>query len=268
MITFVTCWYELHSKYNKELYQKWIDNFLSNLEICNLVIYTNIQSVVMLKKYEKKNNIQIILLELDELYNYKYKDDWIMNHERNHTLNTKTCWELNMLWNEKTHFVEKAYINNHFQSDWYGWCDIGYFRGRPCDTNLEQIKRWPNPNKIRELNMDKIYYGNVNGNIQRTYQIYKQIQDKNEIGLPRIPIPTEEIFIAAGFFLIYKNNIRWWNKTHDEKLRLYFENKYLVKDDQMIVLNNIVDNIHKIQIQVEFTEGKFDNWFMFQRILL
>ena len=91
---------------------------------------------------------------------------------------------------------------------------------------------------------------------------------KSENGLPSVPIPSDEIFIAAGFFLVFKNKISWWNSIHDTTLKKYFDNYYLIKDDQMIVLNNIVDNIKHIQIHVEFTEGLYDNWFMFQRLLL
>ena len=91
------------------------------------------------------------------------------------------------------------------------------------------------------------------------------IKDKN--GLPSVEIPHDEIFIAAGFFLIYKTNINWWNFIHDKKLKLYIDNNRLVKDDQIIVLDNIVSNIAQIKIHTEFSNGLYDNWFMFQRIL-
>ena len=171
------------------------------------------------------------------------------------------------LWNEKTHFLENVYNNQYFETDWYGWCDIGYFRGRTCDLHVDLIKNWPNYNKIEKLDKKKIHYGNVNGNVERTYEIYRNIKKKNEKGLPIIQIPPDEIFIAAGFFLLYKDNINWWNFVHDEKLKLYMKHDYLVKDDQMIVLDNIVGHIPRIKIHTEFTNGVFDNWFMFQRIL-
>ena len=120
MITFVTCWYELHSKYNKDQYLLWIDNFLSKIQKINLVIFTNNHSLSMIKKYENNVNIKIIVKELEELYNYKYRDHWIKNHDKNDLLKDKTCWELNMLWNEKTHFVEYVYNQQIFNTKWYG----------------------------------------------------------------------------------------------------------------------------------------------------
>lgn len=267
MITFVSCWYELHSKYNKELYKEWIDNFLSNVNNFNLVVFTNKHSYSMLEKYDSNSKVKIIILELENFHNYKYKDFWIENHSKNILLNKKTCWELNMLWNEKTHFIENAYNNQYFETEWYGWCDIGYFRGRKCDLDVKFIKQWPNHTVLNKLDKEKIHYGNVNGNMDRTYQIYKNIMIKNKNGLPSVEIPHDEIFIAAGFFLVYKTNIHWWNFIHDKKLKLYIDNNYLVKDDQIIVLDNIVSNISQIKIHTEFSNGLYDNWFMFQRIL-
>lgn len=52
----------------------------------------------------------------------------------------------------------------------------------------------------------------------------------------------------------------------DNKLKLYFENDRLVKDDQIIVLDNIASNIANFVLVEERT--KFDNWFLFQRYLL
>jgi hypothetical protein len=59
--------------------------------------------------------------------------------------------------------------------------------------------------------------------------------------------------------------IEWWRKTYDEKLQLYFENNYLVKDDQIVLADCILSNLKKFAL---FRENKlpYDNWFMFQRI--
>ena len=69
MITFVTCWYELQSKYDKISYERWIDNFLSNVTKCNLVVYTNKHSVPIVTKYKENPRIRIVLRELEEFYN-------------------------------------------------------------------------------------------------------------------------------------------------------------------------------------------------------
>tara|TARA_B110000208_G_scaffold187729_1_gene246207 strand:- start:2121 stop:2453 length:333 start_codon:yes stop_codon:yes gene_type:complete len=105
-----------------------------------LVVFTNKESQFLFKKYEVNENIKIVLLEIEEFYNYKYKNNWIDNHSQNTLLNCddkfvndmksyKTSWKLNMLWNKKISFVKKAYQEKYFdETEWYGWMDIGYFR--------------------------------------------------------------------------------------------------------------------------------------------
>ena len=45
---------------------------------------------------------------------------------------------------------------------------------------------------------------------------------------------------AGGFFLCHRDKISWWCETYENKLRLYFENKYLVKDAQIIIIDCIL----------------------------
>ena len=72
--------------------------------------------------------------------------------------------------------------------------------------------------------------------------------------------------VAGGFFILYKDKIKWWTKTFDTKLQLYFKNNYLVKDDQIILMDCIFTNPENFSLFRE-NNPSFDNWFMFQRIL-
>ena len=51
MITIVTCWYILKSKFNKNKYEEWFKNFLLNANNFKLIIFTNNESKYMLDKY-------------------------------------------------------------------------------------------------------------------------------------------------------------------------------------------------------------------------
>jgi len=272
MITFVSSFYILKSKFSLNKYEEWFSNLLLNVKYFNLVIFTNNKSKYLLEKYiNNNNNIKIILLELPQFYNYKYKDYWIKNHLSNNLLNDnsiyKTNWELNMLYSEKISFIKNVMHNKYFDTEWYGWLDIGYFRGRNNDIPNYMISKWPNHNKIKSLNKNKIHYGNVCNNNEYENKLFKLILNKNNKGLPINPIPEGQMSVAGGFFLIYKNNIEWWFETYTQKLELYFKNNYLVKDDQMIIIDCIVNNLKKFNIHKE-NNIMFDNWFMFQRILL
>ena len=84
--------------------------------------------------------------------------------------------------------------------------------------------------------------------------------------MPVTPIPPHQNSIAGGFFILNKDNIEWWATTYDNRLKLYFENNYLVKDDQIILVDCILSNLDKFTLFRE-NISNLDNWFMFQRIL-
>ena len=138
-----SCWYLFKSKFDESVYANWIDNMLSNVNNYYLVIYTDENSEIYVRRYADANpRILIIIKPMDQFYCYKYQTYWIKNHEINHSLNTKTDWRVNMLWSEKIHFVcqtiENGYfINEQTEPSWSGWCDIGYFRARYNDMTTQ-----------------------------------------------------------------------------------------------------------------------------------
>ena len=92
------------------------------------------------------------------------------------------------------------------------------------------------------------------------------ILDKNELGLPKNPIPPDQISIAGGFFITCIDNIDWYHKYYYDRLNLYFNNNYLIKDDQILVLDTVISNLKHFAI-IEQDNG-FDRWFGFQNYLL
>jgi len=261
-----TCWYLLKSKFDETTFKSWIDNMLSNVNNYYLVVYTDDPGVF--ESYRQNPHIEIVFCPMEEFYNYKYKTFWINNHQVNTELNTKVSWEVNMLWSEKICFVEKT--ATHYFKDvpdaWYGWCDIGYFRCNSLSLHRDQFMDWPNVKKLELLDSTKIHYGLVNNSPYMEY-LFHIIKNKNEFGLPLQPIPPNQVSVAGGFFLLKEPLISWWRETYNTKLRLYFENNYLVKDDQMIIVDCICTNGEPFVLHTE-NNPKYDNWFMFQRILL
>ena len=264
-ITFSSCFYIIKSKFNKDTYIKWMNNFISIVNNFNLVIYTDKNSLKFINKRENPR-IKIIVKPIENFYNYKYKDYWIKNHKKNVLLNNKIYWYVNMLWCEKVWFVNETVNNKYFDTDFYGWCDIGYFRNRTNDLNTKFLSNWIKNDFFSKLNHDKIVYSCINNNMNYMNYIYKLINDKNVIGLPVNPIPSNQTSVAGGFFILHKDKIDWWSKTFDTKLDLYFKNNYLVKDDQIILVDCILSNQENFLL-VKENNPLYDNWFMFQRIL-
>jgi len=265
-VTFSSCFYVIKSKFDPSIYIEWMNNLISIVNNFNLVIYTDENSFKYINTRENPK-IKLIVKPMEQFYNYKYKKQWIQNHAKNPLLNNLVDWKVNMLWSEKVWFVNETIKNKYFETDLHGWCDIGYFRNRGHDTNTANLTNWPNPNRLVQIDINKIHYACVNNVDSTLNHINMLVNTKNETGLPRQEIPPYINCIAGGFFVIHKDKIDWWTSTYDNKLNLYFENGYLVKDDQIILADCIFSNIEQFTVYRE-NNGPFDNWFMFQRILL
>jgi hypothetical protein len=218
-----------------------MNNFISIVNNFNLVIYTDEKSI---EHINTQNNakIKVIIKPIEQFYNYKYKDYWIKNHEKNILLNDKSCWELNMLWSEKVWFVNETARNKYYDTEFYGWCDIGYFRNRINDSNTGSLLNWSNEKKINVLSRELIHYGCVNTNRDFITYLHKVVNNKNNLGLPNIEIPPNQVSISGGFFILHNKLMPWWAKMYDNKLESYFKNNYLVKDDQIILVDCIFSN--------------------------
>jgi hypothetical protein len=242
-----------------------MNNFISIVNTFNLVIYCDENSV---KYINTKNNpmIKIIIKPIEEFYSYKYKEYWIKNHKNNILLRDNIEWHVNMLWSEKIWFVNETIQNNYFDTELYGWCDIGYFRCGTQNMPCEQIKDWPNPSKISALDPHKIYYCQVCPG-ERLESMFYQHVPKTEYGLPLIPIEPSQVSIAGGFFIAHKNKLNWWFDTFYLRLKKYFRHQYLVKDDQILIIDCILNHYSEFEL-IQQQNPYYDPWFGFQTFLL
>jgi hypothetical protein len=271
-ITFSTCWYQFKAKFDFSVYAPWIRNMLSNVHAYNLVIYTDEAGCAAFNfdAYAAINPlIRVIIKPFESFRNYALKDMWIANHAKNGLLNKLVDWRVNALWSEKVHFVHETATHKYFDTDYYGWCDIGYFRGRTTgpfmfrDLPMSQLRRWPNPEKIAMLNPDKIYYGCVNNDWTQIENCIRIVNDPTQTLDPRLN------FIAGGFFMLHKTKSEWWATIYDAKLHEQLSNGRLVKDDQQIIARCVFSKDTQSHFHICREEGsKYDVWFMFQRALL
>lgn len=272
IITFSTCWYMLKSKFDDKTYIIWIKNLLSIVNKFNLVIYTDIESLkTIVSLIDMANSkIKIIIKPFEHFYLYKYKDFWITNHKKsNLKLHANTDWKLNMLWNEKVFFVNETIKHKYFDTMYYGWCDIGYFRNRPNDLHTSYLSKWPNYTKLLSYPFTNgIHYGCVQNNTTTYINLVDNIKKhytEKQLNQPSNNI--EEKCFAGGFFILRPELIDAYTKLYDEKLSYYFMNNFIIKDDQTIIMDTIFTNPDLFYIHIE-DNIKFDNWFMFQRLLL
>jgi hypothetical protein len=269
-ITFSTCWYQFKAKFDFSVYVPWISNMLSNVHAYNLVIYTDEagKAAFDFDSYAAVNpRIRVIIKPFESFRNYALKDLWIANHDKNTLLNKLVDWRVNALWSEKVHFVNETVTQKYFDTEFYGWCDIGYFRGRDKqDLSMSQLRGWPDPDKIAVLNPDKIYYGCVNND-------WTQIENCTQIVNNNEPNPTQTLdprlnFIAGGFFMLHKTKAEWWAVMYDAKLHQQLFEGRTVKDDQQIIAHCVFSKDTQSHFHICREEGaKYDVWFLFQRTL-
>lgn len=269
LITFSTCFYVLKSKFPLPQYLEWINNLLGIVNNFNLVIYTNEETLVFLLPLidQTNKNIKIIIKPLTDFYTYKYKKYWIENHEKSvMDLHKVINWQLNMLWNEKVFLVNETVRKGYFKTIYYGWCDIGYFRNRRNDLNTHYLKLWPNSNKLLQYKRDSIHYGCVQNDLLKYDELTNSINSHYRKGSDLL-VNYNEICFAGGFFILHRKMSDKYALIYEKKLDYYFKNKYFIKDDQTIVQDIILTNLDMFSIYKEDDE-RFDNWFMFQRLLL
>ncbi len=258
-ITFASCFYVLKSKFDAAVYQQWMQNLISIVNHFNLVIFTDDQSISYLPNIANNPHIKIVKKSKKLWHTFQYKKKWIINHNKNSLLNTSTCWELNALWSEKINFVKEVATKKYFDTEFYGWCDIGYFRNRDIDTNTTLLSEWASPRTINSLNKSKIYYACVKNNSDYMNMLVDAVNNN-------IELPHNQVSIAGGFFMLHKSLIDWWHNTYYNMLSEFFGKGWLVKDDQLIIVYCVFKNLDRFIITTESLEDK-DNWFMFQRML-
>lgn len=265
-ITFSTCWYNFKAKFTSSVYENWMHNMLSTVNNYNLVVYTDWDGYNTIQKY-LHSKIKVVIKPYESFHTFPYEQTWIQNQSKNILLKDRVDWRVNMLWSEKIAFVKETIEKKFFDTEYYGWCDIGYFRGRRNDLSTDLLVNWPSPDKVSVLNKDKIHYAMVNNNNQQIDHLFRLINRKNNDGLPMEEIPMNQISVAGGFFILHKDRIDWWHNTYYTKLKLYFEHNRLVKDDQIIIIDCILSDINKFCLWRE-SDPHYDNWFLFQRSLL
>jgi len=270
------------SKFPKTQYYEWMKNLLQNVRLFNLVVYVQDEyNANLIRNLSYNNeNVYTIIFPLYEYPLYKnYKEKFIENHARNTELNQRICWELIMLWCSKQFLVynTETRIRNAKGNDgyptvktrYYGYVDIGYFRqNHNTELNAYGMRNFPNAEKLLELDATKIHYGLVNPDAMPTLINY--VLNKNEItGLPKIPIPPKQVSISGGFFILSGNTgmSKWWFNTFHNTVIAYLMNDYLIKDDQICIVNDIILNKDYFKMHMEEPGPNIDNWFMFQRIL-
>ena len=135
--TIVSAYFQIKSKFAKETYLEWMENFLSLQD--PMVIFTTSDWVqpIMSKRQHAVNKTLLIVMKLSEVPLATNHDTAFWEHqleidpERKRHAGYMVFW----VWLSKTYFVTRAIEMNPFQSQVFLWSDIGCFRGKSVYRN-------------------------------------------------------------------------------------------------------------------------------------
>ena len=139
-LTCVSGYWEIKNKHIGK-FNNWFHN---TLQInCPYVFFADKETIGMIKKYRGDLPTHYIECKIEDFYTYQYCDKVVTHPGHCPSI------ELNLIWNEKIFFVQKAAKLNPFSSSHFMWVDAGictYRNNPPPKTpfpNLDKLNRLP-----------------------------------------------------------------------------------------------------------------------------
>ena len=125
----VTCYYIIKNKHSNK-FNKWFNNTLKIN--CPYIFFGDKKSIELVKKYRNELPTHYIEFNIDDFYTFKYKDKM-----KTDPINCPSI-ELNLIWNEKIFFIEKAKKLNIYNSKYFMWVDAGICTFREKKPPIKQ----------------------------------------------------------------------------------------------------------------------------------
>ncbi len=146
-VTIVTCFYKIpgNTKRSLKQYRDWMANFF---EIRTpKVIFTDRETYRDFFTSRTAGNVRYVFVDWQKFLCWGLYDKFVESAD------DEAKWRLNMLWNEKIHFVRRAIGLNLYGSEFFVWTDIGCFR----DSRYNRFYRnWPSIRRLRSIGAAKV----------------------------------------------------------------------------------------------------------------
>lgn len=262
LVTIVTCYYSIKSKFPSSAYMEWMANFFSLN--CNMVIYTDKESESIIRSIRARHGHGLrtitIIKPIGEWEMSKYRESYLHSHEID-TEKKIHSPELYMLWNEKTYFVMDTINANPFSSTWFFWVDIGCIRDKQM---LRIVDTFPNPYKILDLPSNKFILSSI-----VPFQTSDSQCDDSPIPfLFRNRSSTEScgniVRIQGGFFGGHISQWKSWHIAFDNMLKEFIRTGTFIGKDQYIMSSAYLMNPDAYYIIQSCDKNQInDPWFDF-----
>jgi hypothetical protein len=153
-LTCVSGYWKIPNKHNTDDFLKW---FETTLQVnCPYVFFGTKETIELVSTYRRELPTQYIEFELEDFYSYKYKDKM-----KTHVRHCPSV-ELNIIWNEKIFFLEKAKDLNLFNTEFFAWIDAGICSLR---DKVPSLDLFPNSNKLSLLPKNKFIFTSSDGSV-------------------------------------------------------------------------------------------------------
>jgi hypothetical protein len=259
-VTVVTAYFIVPTnKHSKSDYRTWIGNFMRMK--CNMVVFTDAESVVWLRKLRNDDSVIYIIEEPSQWYNYRWKSYYEKSYEMDAEKSLHSPY-LSMLWNEKCFFLQRATRMNLFSSKWFVWTDIGSVR----DVS-RLVMTYPNVEVLASIPEDRLLVFQVEpfrvGDYEKTTEgIYTIFANKNErIGCKSVNR------IQAGCFGGTVHAIDRWVEHYTHTLERFIEHGNYIGKEQNNMSQVVMDHpeiVHSVLVPENST---VDRWFWFYMYL-
>jgi FkbM family methyltransferase len=161
--TIVTAFFELSkTKHTTLEYKTWMQNMLSLKDA--MVVFTDKKFAPTIKQFRATalEKTKIIIMELsDTLMVTKYSMDFWKEQHKKDPEQSIHGESLYIIWNEKANWLQRASKLNPFDSDFFAWVDIGYFRNTNYNNQemLQQVPSNLGKNQVMFLDVSSLVAG-------------------------------------------------------------------------------------------------------------
>jgi len=251
--TLVTAYYDIKSKFNKDVYLQWMRTFMKIHAPIVLFTETNMIEYIMSIRYDLP--LQINIIPFSEIDTWKlYKDKWIEHHKMDPEMHHSP--EVYAIWAQKAFFVEKAIEENPFNTSYFFWCDIGAFRNPSIDPVV--LHSFPRTKYLKE---DTMLLMSV-ADMKETDKIRKEDGICGEM----ISHAWNEVRLVGGLWGGGRNACLQWKKEYQQMLEKYFNANRFAGKDQQVMLSTYIENPSIAKV-VTCTDLSKDKWWFLEYLL-
>ena len=240
-VTVVTAYYPLKkSKHTHEEYMEWIETFFRVVTVPIVCFCPRFVMTSLSRLSRRHPHVHYITRELHEfsLTSPKWKEFW----EQQYHLDPEKAVhspELYMVWALKQEFVKHAIKQDVFKTDYFLWCDIGYFRDKRLTLSF--------PNEL---------YRYAKQNWFLCLQVIGSFPDRMMLPINKEYGIQHNTLIGGGILVGDKLGWMVFSRAYIETLHDFKQKNLFAGKDQLVYMAAITSGrLKEVNVEVAITNG-------------